>query len=37
MNSLTLKRLEKEYNLLIKDPPQTFIAYPLKVFNIHYQ
>ena len=34
MNSLTIKRLEKEYDLLIKDPPQSFIAYPLKVNKI---
>lgn len=31
MNSITIKRLEKEYNMLIQDPPQTFLAYPLQV------
>jgi len=36
MNNTALKRLHKEYEMFIKDPPENFIAKPLEVnpYNI---
>jgi hypothetical protein len=31
MNNTALTRIRREFNLLEKDPPENFRAYPLKV------
>ncbi len=31
---MTIKRLEKEYKLILDDPPQNFVVYPLKVIQL---
>ena len=38
MTSITLKRIQTEYTMLIKDPPENFVAYPLNddLFNWHF-
>jgi ubiquitin-protein ligase len=36
MNNTALKRLHKEYEMFVKDPPDNFTAKPLEVlFQIH--
>jgi ubiquitin-conjugating enzyme E2 J1 len=38
MTSITLKRIQTEYNMLLKDPPENFVAFPTNddLFNWHF-
>jgi ubiquitin-conjugating enzyme E2 J1 len=38
MSSITLKRIQTEYSMLLSDPPERFVAYPMNddLFNWHF-